>query len=351
MSAWFYSGRPASGEVLRERPIRPPARRVFNGAMTRFEQATDAIERALQGHSGVAQVSAGLALVALGLLATAGVARRFERAIPRPAPPPPPPRLAETPARWPALARVAAWVALRLGRGPPPSMRPALLPLSVLIVLAAGMAGTGVARRFAASSIEASTPGADLRAFAVATLLVAATLLLFLLAWTRRLGGGLGDLGVTFRRAGPSLALALAAYVAYAPVQLGAMAIESGAWSLAGSSAPRQAAVVAFAGDPALQRDLLVLAGVVVGAPLYEELLFRGVLQAFVRRLLPAWPAIAATALAFTLPHDGGWLPVLALGAALSWLMARTGNLLAPLLFHMLHNGLVLFVIARTGGA
>ncbi len=294
--------------------------------MVLLAQATDAIERALQGRSSAHLIATGAGLVAVGLLASTGVARLFSLVTRgRPIEKPPPSPL-------------------------PASFRPALLPVTIALILGPALVWRWLAgpRRGAG---EAAAEAVDLHAFGLSSAIVAAVLVLGLFRWTRHFGGGLLDLGLRWKAAARPLALAVALYVAYAPVQLGALALESGACGLLGREPQRQQAVLAFASDPLAQRDLVVLIGFVVCAPLVEELLFRGVLQRFLGRLLPPWLAIGATAACFTLPHDGGRLAVFALGAALSWLMARTGNLLAPLLFHMLHNGLVLFLIARTGGA
>lgn len=102
-----------------------------------------------------------------------------------------------------------------------------------------------------------------------------------------------------------------------------------------------------FARSPALWLAALVFA---VGAPLSEELLFRGFLL----------PALCKTRYGFTgaaLIATSGWtllhaytflgmLEVFLIGLYFSWLMWRYANLWLPLALHALYNGLQLLVLA-----
>jgi len=77
-------------------------------------------------------------------------------------------------------------------------------------------------------------------------------------------------------------------------------------------------------------------------APLFEELLFRGVLlPAAGRRLGGAWAVlISATVFAFAHLSVGECLPLLLLGLGLGWLRWRSGRLAPCVLLHALWNGL-----------
>lgn len=78
-----------------------------------------------------------------------------------------------------------------------------------------------------------------------------------------------------------------------------------------------------------------------VGAPVVEELFFRGLLQgALVRRLGPA-PGIVVGALVFGLTHFDllGLLGLAVFGLVLGVLVHRTGRLGAALVAHMVFNG------------
>ena len=86
---------------------------------------------------------------------------------------------------------------------------------------------------------------------------------------------------------------------------------------------------------------------VLVFAPLFEELFFRGFLfTAFERSRLGAWGAIVAAAGLFALSHAGsGWMGVgsmFLLGAYLGAARHVTGSVRLAVLLHALYNGIVL---------
>ncbi|MCA8964759.1 MAG: CPBP family intramembrane metalloprotease [Planctomycetes bacterium] len=83
----------------------------------------------------------------------------------------------------------------------------------------------------------------------------------------------------------------------------------------------------------------LVVLGIVVGAPLAEEIVFRGFLQGALQHLLPRWLAIALTAAVFGLCHTLPYaLPVGLLGAFFGWLFSRCGSLWPSVIAHATHN-------------
>lgn len=89
----------------------------------------------------------------------------------------------------------------------------------------------------------------------------------------------------------------------------------------------------------------LAASATVLGAPLAEELLFRGYLHGLLRGWLGPWPAIGAGALLFGLLHGLDYaLPIAALGVFFGWLRERSGSLLPSMVAHGLHNAVVVFV-------
>jgi membrane protease YdiL (CAAX protease family) len=85
-----------------------------------------------------------------------------------------------------------------------------------------------------------------------------------------------------------------------------------------------------------------------------EELLFRGVIQAWLTERGPLWLAIAAASLLFGVGH---WLSAsyaaLAslIGAYLGILFLVSGNLLVPMVAHAAYDVVALFALARRVGA
>jgi len=90
---------------------------------------------------------------------------------------------------------------------------------------------------------------------------------------------------------------------------------------------------------------------VIVGAPLAEELFFRGLLQPALQRWCGAAGGIALSALAFGLAHAEGnpveaIPPLIVFGAVLGVLAWRTGRLGAAVVAHVAFNGFTVAVLA-----
>jgi membrane protease YdiL (CAAX protease family) len=86
-----------------------------------------------------------------------------------------------------------------------------------------------------------------------------------------------------------------------------------------------------------------------LGAPLSEELLFRGFLLSALTRPLGFWGAALLANAPWTALHWGyssvGLTQVFVIGLFFSWLLWRTGSLRVPILCHAAFNGLVLLVL------
>lgn len=92
--------------------------------------------------------------------------------------------------------------------------------------------------------------------------------------------------------------------------------------------------------------------GLVLGAPLSEEVLCRGYGLARIRELAGDRRALLFTALVFALLH-GSWVKLpgtFALGLFLGWLVLRTGSLWPAFVGHATNNGAV-FALSRWGPA
>ena len=104
-----------------------------------------------------------------------------------------------------------------------------------------------------------------------------------------------------------------------------------------------------------LQGELAIFAliAIGIGAPLSEELLFRGFLFSGLAKTRLAFVGTALlTTLLWTGLHAGysifGLIEVFAIGLYLSWLLVRTGSLWAPIFCHAVYNtviGLVLYFV------
>ncbi|KAG9132894.1 hypothetical protein Leryth_014837 [Lithospermum erythrorhizon] len=81
----------------------------------------------------------------------------------------------------------------------------------------------------------------------------------------------------------------------------------------------------------------------VVCAPLWEEIVFRGFLLPSLTRYMPVWCSILLSAVAFALAHFNvqRMLPLIFLGIVMGVIYTRSRNLLPAMLLHSLWNGFV----------
>lgn len=119
---------------------------------------------------------------------------------------------------------------------------------------------------------------------------------------------------------------------------------------------PVQQQLQEAARDPASAPYVVV--GVVLFAPLGEEMLFRGVLFQALRQRLGLWPGAGISGLVFGLAHgigESGPIPVAVivttlLGVLLALLFHRRGTLVAPVLTHAAFNAVTIgLVVAGVG--
>ena len=86
---------------------------------------------------------------------------------------------------------------------------------------------------------------------------------------------------------------------------------------------------------------------IVIVAPIFEELIFRGVIMHGFMRNYPKIIAIFASALLFALFHLNPWQfpATFLLGLLLGWVMVITRNIFACIIGHAINNGMVLLEI------
>ncbi|KAG8375046.1 hypothetical protein BUALT_Bualt10G0059000 [Buddleja alternifolia] len=81
----------------------------------------------------------------------------------------------------------------------------------------------------------------------------------------------------------------------------------------------------------------------VVCAPLWEEIVFRGFLLPSLTKYMPVWCSILVSSFAFALAHFNvqRMLPLISLGVVMGVTYARSRNLLTSMILHSLWNGFV----------
>jgi hypothetical protein len=87
---------------------------------------------------------------------------------------------------------------------------------------------------------------------------------------------------------------------------------------------------------------------VVVVAPIFEELIFRGILYSTLRAKFGVPASLTGSALIFALAHGYGptaFLTVFWSGMLWAWIYERTGSLIPGMCAHAINNGLVVFFL------
>jgi membrane protease YdiL (CAAX protease family) len=140
--------------------------------------------------------------------------------------------------------------------------------------------------------------------------------------------------------------LVVAAWLPFVLVWVGLLVAYLGAARGLGLAVPPQPALEHLArADFSKPGSWWLVVGPVLGAPLAEEIVFRGYLQPALTKVLRPAFAIALTAAVFgavhTLPYA---LPVALLGAFFGLLAHRLGSLWPAVLCHCLHNALTVVV-------
>jgi uncharacterized protein len=90
-------------------------------------------------------------------------------------------------------------------------------------------------------------------------------------------------------------------------------------------------------------RILMVFFAVVV-TPVFEEFVFRGLLQSYLRNLdYGPWLSILIASILFSILHPGMHFPaIFALSAAMGYAYEKSGSLLRPIFIHFLFNGVTI---------
>lgn len=153
--------------------------------------------------------------------------------------------------------------------------------------------------------------------------------------------------------AGRAAAGGALAGIAFLPVMVGTVAVQRWLHALAGTEMEVQP-VVKEALEGGTGTLVLVTLFVVVAAPLFEEVFFRGFLHVGLRAVAGPGVAAVVSAAAFGAFH-GQWdvFPVtFLLGLALARLRERTGGLAAPMAMHACYNAFQVagIVVLRNGG-
>lgn len=249
---------------------------------------------------------------------------------------------------WGVLSLAVLWVArLRIRRGPQPwGFLDAAFAFYVLMWVSGGL--SVLALLFSFDSIEALQQQTENPSPRLAVLLTSmsmmGTCLAALFAWLRAGRARMRLISVGWRW-----------WVCCVLIMLpmsGVFWVSEEFFDLLGVEVePQMIAVAVQQMAPGLELALM-LALIIIGAPIFEEIVFRGFIQPVMVRHLGMWMGIVLTALVFGAihgsdPHAVG--PVTVLGILLGWLRERTDSVTAPIIMHMANNTGAMLIVCFAG--
>lgn len=135
-------------------------------------------------------------------------------------------------------------------------------------------------------------------------------------------------------------------YVSILPLFIGAIFITLFLFKYLNVSAEPQAAILALLKEhhPLVLMGLFLM--IAVFAPIFEELLFRGVIYAYLRKSCRFWLAGLLSGSLFAVAHSNAYsfFPILVLGFSFAYIYERSNKIIIPIFVHAIHN-LVTFLL------
>lgn len=189
-------------------------------------------------------------------------------------------------------------------------------------------------------------PDRYLAAVAQTMIMDGLALLLVALLIVRRHRASWRMLGLRVRRWGASIAAGLRGYLLWLPLFVMTIAlvmVVSRWWSVT----PEPQAVVVMLLQESRPRLLLALVAMVaLIGPLAEEIVFRGVVYAALRRRWGVGRALLGSSSVFAVLHLDpiALAPIFVMGLLLGWLYEQTGSLIPSMTVHFVHNSVMLYV-------
>jgi len=171
------------------------------------------------------------------------------------------------------------------------------------------------------------------------TLLLVGTFLIFKFPIGNRMFS-LATIGITRENLGKNIGWGVATAVANLPLVLITALV--GQWIFSGLPAPEHPTTVEIETGLGWFGTLVILFAASVGAPIMEEIMFRGtLLPALARVLGRPVVAILLQGFIFAAIHPTGvpaWLPLMAIGSMSGFVSRQTGSLVPSIVMHAVHN-------------
>jgi membrane protease YdiL (CAAX protease family) len=173
----------------------------------------------------------------------------------------------------------------------------------------------------------------------------------FVLIHARRVGATLADMGLHLQRLAPNIGWGFAAYFMTFPLAIAGNQLAERVLKRAIPNLPEPYHPISgwlVSSGPELRFALYLLAA--VGAPLVEEIFFRGMLYGAIRRHWGVVPGVLLSSFVFAVIHPQvplGFTALFILGAGMALAYEMTGSLVPGIVLHWLNNSVALLMTTQ----
>jgi membrane protease YdiL (CAAX protease family) len=225
------------------------------------------------------------------------------------------------------------------------------LPGRALLALLAGLVVLNFAVSIAYASLSSSTEiDPHLLVFQMLFFQVPALLIVFAVCRAQP-SPALQTLGLASDRVIPLLGLSVLFYFAMLPVIGFCNFLYQLLLQMLGISITMQDVLALFLGPMSLGLRILILFAAIIGAPVYEEIVFRGLIFPWAVRRAGFWPATVAVSLFFAILHlhVPSMLPLFLLSVMFCIAYTRTRSLWVPIGMHACFNAVSVLLMMLLG--
>jgi hypothetical protein len=160
------------------------------------------------------------------------------------------------------------------------------------------------------------------------------------------------SMGMTMRSPGRLVVVGLVAFLAFQPFRIMYSALVLWLFKWLGLPMEEHPVVDQFREPLEGWLAAALILSVIVSAPFFEEVFFRGFFFQALRKHVRPWPAMAFTAGLFAMVHGSVFQVslIFPLGLLLAYLMEKTGSIIPCITVHFLVNASSLILLFLTGG-
>ena len=226
---------------------------------------------------------------------------------------------------------------------------PAITPTMAILLAAAMFILMGLGGLWGASQVpEASDGTMTQSAWIYASAMIAQIPVIVVYAYLRKRCGS--------RRV---IEIAITAFIVFVPMAFAVAGVLHGLFSIIGmepKSPLGHETLIKLAGGQWTRSAWIVVICVTIGAGIFEEVLYRGLILPTFTAVLSgrtAWGAIVATSIFFAVMHIGTSSPsaiigLFVLSIGLCWARVKSGGILAPILIHIVFNAVNIAIVYST---